>query len=195
VSLEVGQTQTVTVYSQSGDGEVVNQDCATWAECRSATSGDFAYSLYQGATVASSYTANAYAIKRVFLYFDTSAVPANATIQSVTLNVYAGQYQNGPHRRVYVVQSTQGSPLSILDFGRLIFASGGFAALAANTWAQIALNATGQTWIAKGGATRLALVNDLDMNNLAPTEANDSLISMAEDSAHRPYLTVTYTIP
>ena len=56
-----------------------------------------------GATVASSYTAGTYNINRVFLYFDTSAVPANATIQSVTLNFYAGQYQNGPHRRVHVV--------------------------------------------------------------------------------------------
>lgn len=111
------------------------------------------------------------------------------------MNFYAEQYQNGSHQRVHVAQAMQGSPLSASDFGQLIFTSGGFADLAANTWAQISLNAAGQTWIAKGGTTRLALVNDLDMNNIAPTESNDSLIATAEDSAHPPYLTVMYTMP
>ena len=61
----------------------------------------------------------------------------------------------------------QGSPLNTSDFGQLSFTSGGFTELTTNNCAQISLNATGQTWITKGGTTKLALVNDPDMNNLA----------------------------
>ncbi len=112
-----------------------------------------------------------------------------------SLNAFARSHQSGAHQRVQVVQAMPGSPLSTADFGQVIFISGGFADLVANTWAQISLNAAGQAWIAKGGVTRLALVNDLDMYNLAPVEMNDALIAMTEDAAHRPYLTVTYTVP
>jgi hypothetical protein len=187
--------QTVTVYSRPDDGEVARGDCATWSECREATLGTFAYWTPIEATVGADLESGKYAIRRVYLYFDTSALPVNAAIQSATLNFYAGLWQNGSNLRVHAVPSTQGTPLDVSDFSHVTFTSGGFADLAPSQWFQIPLNATGLTWLVKGGITRIALVHDLDLNNVAPAGANNFVISMSEDLAHQPYLTVQYTVP
>ena len=186
--------QTLTVYTQPADGEIGLGNCSAWPACHGAASGSLVYSTFSGATVASSYGSGLYAINRVYLYFDTTSLPLVAAIQSATLNFYAGPFQNGS-TRLHVAQSMQGATLTVTDFGQVVFTSGGFADLPANTWTQIPLNATGLTWVVKGGTTTLSLIHDLDMNNVAPVDTNDSIISMAEDSSYQPYLTVQYIMP
>ena len=185
---------TLTVYSSPSDGEIMALECASWAECRDATQGSMSAD-YPQATIAATYFSGTYTIKRVFLYFDTSAVPASATIQAATLHFYAGPYLNGPDQRVHVVQSYQNDPLSDTDFGALTFTSGGFADLAAETWMEIPLNAGGQAWVVPDGVTRLALIHNLDLTNSAPTDDNNAVVSLTEDGEHRPYLTVEYVTP
>jgi hypothetical protein len=186
---------TLNSTSQANDGEVGNINCTSWDQCRNESQGNLVYSDFEGATVASRYDAGIYDIKRVFFYFDTSALPINATIVSAKLNFYAGPYQNGTTRRVHVVDSFQDVPLASSDFSHIIFTSGGFADLSSNTWIKIPLNPTGLTWIVKGGNTKIALIHDLDLNNMTPSDANDSIIYMSESSGHQPYLTVQYTVP
>lgn len=188
-------TQTLTIHSQIGDGEIGKAQCSTWAECRGATTGNLIFTTFENATVGVNYENDEYTVKRVFFYFDTSALPISALIQSVTLHFYAGAYQFGSDRRIHVVQSTQASPLSSSDFDRVGFASGGFVNPLPNTWSQISLNATGRAWIVKGGLTRLALMHNMDLENTIPTERNDVLVAMAESSTGQPYLTIEYTVP
>jgi len=189
--------QTLRVYSGLGDGEIGNVNCTEWDACRNASFGNLAFSGYANATVESNYytETETYSIKRLFFSFDTSAIPADAVIQSAVLNIYAGPYQSGSDRRVHVAQSTQASTLTYSNFALASFTSGGFVDLTPDTWLQIPLNATGQTWVVKGDVTRLALIHNLDLENITPTEENNALFSMAEDSAHQPYLTITYTMP
>jgi hypothetical protein len=186
---------TLTSISQASDGEVGNTNCNSWDQCRNAAQGNLAYSTFEGATVASRYEAGKYDVKRVFFTFDTSAVPVNATIVSARLNFYAGPYQNGSTRRVHVVDSFQGVPLTSSDFNHIGFISGGFADLVSDTWKQIPLNPTGLTWIVKGGVTKFALIHDLDLNNVTPSDGNDSIISMSEASGYQPTLVLQYTLP
>lgn len=160
VTFESTDPMTITTYSQPADGEVVRIGCTTWAECRGSTWGS-AFAGYAQATVASTYDSDTYSVKRVFLYFDTSALPFGATIRSATLHLYAGSYHSGSNRRVHVVRSTQGQTLSSSDFDEVVFASGGFADLTADTWVQIPLNTSGRTWVTKGDTTRVALIHDL----------------------------------
>jgi hypothetical protein len=185
----------LTVLSSADDGEVGNIDCETWQTCRNAAVGSLVYSSFEGATVDSRYDSQGYHVKRVYFKFDTSSIPANATIQAAELNFYAGPYQNGPNRRLHVVQSSQGTPLSGADFSRVAYISGGSADLQTNTWETLPLNATGLAWITRAGTTKLALVHDMDLRNLTPTSQNDMIIAMFEDSAHQPYLWVQYSIP
>jgi hypothetical protein len=186
---------TLTSTSQAGDGEVGNIYCDTWEACRNAAEGNLAYSTLEGATVAARVEAGKYDVKRVFFYFDTSAMPVGATIVSARLHFYAGPYQNGTTRRVHVVDSFQGVPLISSDFSHIGFISGGFADLVADTWIQIPLNPTGLTWIVKGGVTKIALIHDLDLNNVTPSGGNYSIISMSEASGYQPTLVLKYTLP
>jgi hypothetical protein len=183
---------TLAVPSQVSDGEIGIQGCMSWEECRTASQGTMVYTIYHGGTVASSIYSQLYVVKRIFFYFDTSALPTGATILSASLNFYAGSFQNGT-TRIHAVNAFQSQVLERSDFSRVGNISGGFVDLAPNTWAQIPLNATGLSWIAKGGITKIALVHHFDLNNLTPNETNDSIISMSEDTEHSPYLAVQYS--
>lgn len=187
--------KTLTVTSQEADGEVLHLGCATWAACRGDGAGAFAYIDSDIATVAASFLDGAYEIKRVFYSFDTSALPAGATIRSARLRFYAGSYQNGDSTRVHVVNAWQDGELSGEDFTRVGAVSGGSASLLPDTWQEIALNSTAQAWVVKGGLTRLALVHHLDLTNTAPTGAHDSTVAMHESPGRQPELVIEYTTP
>ena len=182
---------TVTVYSQVTDGEVMRIDCNDWNTCRSSSSGTYAWSNLTNGTVQAAYYNSTYHVKRAFFYFDTSAIPSNARIVSAVLNVYAANYLQGS-TSVHVVRSTANTPLSVADFSRVQFVSGGSASRTTVGWMNITLNATALDWIAKGGTTRLALIHNLDLNNSAPNTINSLLIAFAEDSQYRPSLVVTF---
>jgi hypothetical protein len=189
---ESNPPNTFTVTSQPGDGEVGNIYCAAWDACRNALEGNLPSSIYEAATVAARFEAGTYDVKRVFFTFDTSALPEGATVVSAQLHFYAGPFQNGSNLRLHVVDSSQADPLTNDDFSQVGFISGGFADLTPDTWMQIPLKPAAWSWIVKGGLTKLALMHDLDLNNITPTLANDSVIAMSEDAAHQPYLVVRY---
>ena len=185
----------LTAAAQASDGEVVHNGCADWQVCRSAAYGSFAFTPFGGATAGANFDSGSYLINRVFLFFDTSALPLGAGIQSAVLNFYAGPFQNGANLRLHVVQSLANPSLSYADFGQVVFASGGSADLSPNTWQAIALHPAAFPWLAGTGITRLALVHDLDLNNNPPAGHNNSLISLTEDPDHPPTLTIEYTLP
>ncbi len=184
----------VTFYSKAEDGEVVNIGCPDWATCRNASSGNRAWTIYGAGTVSAAYVDSTYHVKRLFFFFDTSTIPAGAQIVSAQLAVYAGQWQKAS-TGFYVVRSTAGLPLSVADFSRFAYQSGGFAKPPANTWAHVGLNATALGWIVKGGMTKLALIAGGDMNNVVPAGDSSMTVAMSEDASHCPRLTVSYYPP
>jgi fructose 1,6-bisphosphatase len=105
-----------------------------------------------------------YFVKRIFLYFDTSPIPANALVKSANLNMYAGQFVNA-HNTIHVIRSIAGVPLSNDDFAKVQLVSGGSATPQHNSWMNINLNPVALDWIVKGGMTELALVHESDLNN------------------------------
>ena len=182
---------TVTVHSQVTDGEVMNTDCSDWTTCRNSSSGTYAWSSMSGGTVQAVYDDGVYQVKRVFFDFDTSAIPPSAHIEGAVLNVYAANYLFGS-TMVHVVRSNADIPLSVADFSRLEFVSGGAAAPTTIGWMNISLNPSALNWLVPGGTTKLALVHDFDLNDSTPSTRNSLLIAFAEDSQYRPSLVVTY---
>jgi hypothetical protein len=190
----LSQTNTLTIYGDINDGEVLNRWCTSdWNTCRNAATGNERWEGLTVGTVGATYDSKGYTIQRVFFYFDTSSIPSNAQITSVTLNVYAGQYQNG-NKTIHVVRSSAGLPLTTADFSKIEYVSGGSVTPSSiNSWMGISLNATGLNWIVKGGMTKLALIHTLDLNNTMPTVANDVLVGLTEDTQHRPYIKISYS--
>jgi hypothetical protein len=190
-----GQTETITIYSDLADGEVLNRWCnSDWNSCRNASMGNARWEGLTVGTVGATLEAGGdYTIERIFFFFDTSSIPTNAQITGATLNVYAGQYQQG-NKTIHVARSTANIPLTIADFSKVEFVSGGSTAPSSPyTWMSINLNAVALDWIVKGGMTKLALVHHMDLNNIEPTAANDVLVALAEDAQHRAYLVITYS--
>jgi hypothetical protein len=185
---------TVNIFDQADDGEVLNINCSSWSSCRNASSGNAMWQGLSMGTVGASHNSGGYTIQRIFYYFDTSQIPAQAQIMSAALHVYAGQWLNG-RLKIHVVPSTAGLPLTAADFGKIQFASAGsVTAGPPNTWMEIPISTASLGWIVKGGSTRLALIHDLDLTNSIPAETNDLLLGLAE-SAYPPYLTVVYYQP
>ena len=187
---------TVNIYSNLEDGEALYSNCTPgWTACRNSSTGNARWAGLQVSTVGATYNSGGYQIQRAFLYFDTSSIPSNAIITDGKLMLYAGQWQNGS-KIIHLVRSIAGIPLTAADYGRISFESGGSVAFPAPyNWATINLNQAALSWIAKGNTTKLALIHDKDLANIAPTVTNDVLIATAEDTAHKPYLVLTYYLP
>lgn len=184
-----------TVYDQITDGEVLYLNCSVWSTCRNAATGNANWQNLGVGTVGAGYAAPNYTIQRVFLFFDTSSIPSSANITSIVLNVFAGQYQNGT-KTFHVVPSTAAIPLSTADFNKISFVSGGAVTpTSLNSWVSINFNPTALTWIIKGGLTKVALLNEYDVYNVVPTITNDITVGLAEDTSHKPYLIITYSMP
>ena len=184
-----------TIYGEEADGEALNNPCSDWDTCRSATNGTSVWQGLETGTVGSIFTEHGYMIARPFLFFDTSTIPSNAVITEATLNIYAGQWQNG-NKKFHVVKSSASLPLSVEDFSKIQYISGGSRTPSSSfIWMQIPLNSSALNWIKPGDMTQFALVHDFDFRDITPTEPNDVLIAFAEDSEHKPYLSITYEVP
>jgi hypothetical protein len=185
---------TVRIYGDEADGELGRLQCDDWVECRDNSSGNYLVQGYPFGTISANYEAPYFDIRRIFLYFDTSALEPNAVIEDATLWYYSGSAQSGD-TLLHVVRSTAGIPLSQDHYDDVQFQSGGSATPAANAWVSIGLNAAGLDWIARGGVTQLALVHDKDLNNVMPDAHNDTSVALAENLDRRPFLTLTYYLP
>ena len=184
-------TVPLVTYSLAEDGEVGRTGCEDWDSCRNASYGSFAWSGYAWGSTTADSVDGGYAVKRTFLRFDTSALPAGARIRSAVLHVYSGQFQTSG-TRVHVVNASQGESLSADDFDAVAFRSGGSVQFQPREWMKIQLNDLGTTWLAPGQITELALMHDLDLTGTAPTEGNGATMALHESGALKPYLTIDY---
>lgn len=185
---------TMRIYGDEADGELGRLFCEDWEECRDNSSGNYLVQGYPFGTISVGFEAPYFDIRRIFLYFDTSALEPNVVIEDATLWYYSGSVQSGD-TLLHVVRSTAGIPLSRDHYDDVQFQSGGSATSAANAWVSIGLNAAGLDWIARGGVTKLALVHDKDLNNVVPDAHNDTSVALTENLDQRPFLTLTYYLP
>ncbi len=142
---------------------------------------------------------------RGYLYFDTSSVPAAATITAASVSVYLPPDVdipgNGHELVLYSGQPTYPSAsLAVEDFGRTLYASGGASNikiwLGQSGLQTFVFNATGlASWITKGGTTKLCIRSEFDVSPTIPGAAMLAPFYTSEKGGgYRPYLTVTYGI-
>jgi len=109
--------QTLTVYSESPDGYIISDDASSYAEARAGT-GDYLMvdttALYSRCGQA--YQTGVYFCWESFFSFDTSSLPDNANIMSVTLSFYDESDDSVTDFTVEARLCDWGSELTVADW-------------------------------------------------------------------------------
>jgi hypothetical protein len=211
-----------TIYAGSGDGVVATLLQATWNDAYAATTGTETNGSTEVSTNAAVSTGKVggSSITRAFLPFNTSTIPAGATITAASLAVYATSTPTTPgdaFSYVTVVRTSQATHTTLVaadydNIGSTEGISSGdrktISTITSGNYVTFPLNSTGISWIAKSGAasncsatagiTCIGLRDGHDIQNSAPaSDVNPSyaVFSSSESTgtSQDPYLSVTYT--
>jgi len=198
----------VTIYASSGDGHMYARTADHFSNARDAAS---AYSkdiagdtLRVGlAYINPPNPGDRYRFYRGYLYFDTSSIPANATILSASVSLYL----NGLLRiitggfDIYLLSGQPdhpGASLALADFDRTLYAGGGAnpasVATGQSGYAAMTFTAAGlANWINKEGTSKFCVRTSLD---ITPTVPNLYMLadfySSEKGGGYRPKLVITY---
>ena len=209
-----GSPVTVIFYPSAGDG-FVNKNNASWDTTHDALTGASANYIGNTFGVSSGKASLKYKIQRVFLPFDTSFLPDNASITDAKLKVYVTTKLNNDNDGddfVTVVQATEPSvtALTTADYdlaGSINNPTEGIDTterkditnVPIKAYLVFNLNSTGKNWISKTGFTKLALREGHDVKDSPfigiDGQSNSLTTRTSEYSAttYDPILEVTYT--
>ena len=191
-------TVTKTFYCNSYDGYIyATGDSYNIAhESSSGTVVDASSYILIGQIYSSSY-----AIYRAFLHFDTSIIPEDANITSVTLSIYIVTVQTSVSFNV-TLQNGQPTyphmPLQSGDYNHYYYLGNGgsrsTSEISGEGYWNITLNQNGISWINKEGYTKLCLRSSREINSQAPSEAEYIIIySKDQGLDYCPKLIVEYS--
>jgi len=142
-----------------------------------------------------------YFIYKGFTFFNTSAIPDDATITSATLSLY-GEVDASDQDFFLIIQNGQPAsphdPLQSDDYYHGNYSGNGGSlnttGFSSSGYNNITLNSTGRSWINKTGMTKLCLRSSRDINSIAPTINEYVRIYTSEQgSGYKPKLIVVYT--
>lgn len=197
---------TTSYYSGAGDGICYNGATGvSWATFHALTSCDTV--TYTNASEAGgnnwywSGAGGSYGGGRLFYPIDTSFLENVATVSAATFHFYTSHATaNQPLSRI--VQTSQASTSSLVaaDFDNLTMGTAGSdeITIANGGYNNIALNATGLTWISQTGYTKLGVIGKWDYANDGTYTLDYSHYALMSerfglDQTQDPYLETTYT--
>lgn len=199
---------TVT-FTPSLDGYVgrggVNQ---TFANIRAGAGNDSSYVTNTGdVQLSATSTTNQFAdLYRNITLFDTSTIPAGATISSATLSIYGVNKGNGlgSPPGLLLVSSNPASTSALVNadystLGSTDFGSATYSSLIVGRYMNISLNASGMSNITKGGISKFGLVIEWDfVGTFSGTWASLQNTFMqwnnGNATTNKPILTVNYSV-
>jgi hypothetical protein len=185
---------TLKITDMDDDAEVGVIQCAVYSDCKNAQFSNFLLTGYSTGTIEATFDGSTYGVKRAFLYFDLSEIPAGATIREVNLNIFSGTSQAG-NSTVHVVRTNAGHPPTSGDYSKVVLSSGGSVDFINSSWTSFPITTTALSWFQPGQIISLALVNELDLHNTIPGGRNTTTIMFSENATYQPYLIVKYYPP
>jgi len=179
---------TMTFTAPASDSELGRIEESTWSGARDSSSSQFVWTPYETVTIESSYDSDSgYTNKRVFINFDTSALPDNISITSATLKIYGKNVTNAPV--IYVVSHSANTPYSTSDYSSVDFTTPGSSGYSSSTGEMsISLNSDGIGFINPTGETKIAIITEHDLNNTAPTDLHILGIASGDSATNKPEL-------
>lgn len=185
------------------DGRISGLNAGSYATARStSSSGDDTGTVED---VGQRFSSPIYTVTRLFLGFDTSTLPAGATITGATLYVCANTDNSTTDFDIKVYRYAWSSPLVTSQEANYDGAYGGSATLE-GTLRNTSAGWTGGTFysmavdpagINAAGFTRYTIVSGRDVAGTTPTTDERVSIRMADyaSTTSDPYIEVTYTLP
>lgn len=191
--------------STSVDGPVIRTTTSqTLANIRAGAgvSADDTLTTYDAPRLYASTTADQYQrLNRAIFLFDTSSIPAEATITSVTLSLRCTAKANGlgsPELDVVDANPASNTAVVAADFanvGTTVYGSVAYADVSTAAYTNITLDTAAVT---KAGITKLGLRLNWDTDNSftgtwASTGSSSFTFTYADNGSNKPTLTVEYT--
>jgi hypothetical protein len=199
---------TITIYTGTTDGYLCKSH-ANYTTAWTAPTGtvqDSSDSLIIGQRI-SSPPLTLYTIDRGFLFFNTSSIHDNASINSVIVSLYGKSKQITSQNFSLIIQNGQPtnphSPLQTTDYYQGNYSGDGgsintsdFITTGYNT---ITMNAQGRSWVNFTGTTKLCLRSSRDINHTAPTKAEPNeyleIYSAEKGIGYKAKCIITYMLP
>lgn len=171
---------TVTVISDNSKSSRLYVEDADYATAQAAANGDV---LDHTMVIGQIPPGVKYSIHRLYLILNTSGIPAGAIITAAKIQLYCTTDASTTDFDL-TVQNGQPTyphdPIVVGDFDKTNYAGNGgtltTVGLAVGAYNDIPLNATGISWINKGGSTKFCVRSSLDISVTAP--ANNEWIIM-----------------
>ena len=195
-------TATIKIYpTDDAEQELYDDDNQTlWSAARSYT-GSFTRpvnSTSEALAIRSDAGTGIYRLYRASLLFDTRLIPANATVQSATLNVYKVVYGNNTP-----IVLTQHTRVSTTTFASSDWQESHYGSeiargiLNVDQYTAFDLNSVGLSYLNIGGYTDIGVRTAFDYDNIDPgniISAAGFASSEAAGTSTDPYLEITYTV-
>jgi len=210
VIFRTGTAASTTLYSSTSDGRILAAGgLGDWDAVHDATTGELDATSDEmgiGVRYITGIGGNAVRIWRGYFYFDTSGIPADATIISAILSLYIKTDSTfNAYAWSLVIQAGTSStyPHDPLVAGDYLYTqySGDYGSLAQTSFSAGSYNAiplSNTSIIQKGGATKMCVRGSMDINDSSgPTDSqHDVTVYTAEKgTVYRPKLVVNYVLP
>jgi len=143
------------------------------------------------------YYASSYYIYRYFATIETTSILAAYSLNSISFSFYISQNMANylPNGNIHAVthSSSSNNTFTTSDWDKINFNTKGYWNNDnTNGMKTISLN---NSIIVPGGITKLALIYEGDLNNIAPTGETLLYGNTADASINKPYLTIGYSLP
>jgi hypothetical protein len=201
VNADITDTRTFTASTSDGHANVTNlnydtahDDAGTEAQVFTSQSIFNVGQTYDGSFY--------YDLWRSFVFFDTSAIPDLATIDTAILGLYVETDSSTTNFNVTIQDGTPTyphDPVTKADYYYIRYSGNGgnrsTSTISGAGYWNITLSTDGEGWISKTGQTKFALRSSEDIADSAPS--NDEYVAFyarEQGTSYAPRLYVTYTV-
>lgn len=195
------------LFYNSASNRTIRKDHALWNVCHDAAAGTIL--PWHAPPQCYLYIWNRlvvlYQIRRSFLFFDTTTIPAATQVGEARLDLYilfAEATSSHGQPNIYITRGVQQDPVLTTDYGAqlphtIVGGQADIRDLIVGSYNSIIFNTDGLPFIVPGGITRLCMRGQMDVEDSPPPLGSNNVQYHSEQRGfgYRPLLTLCYPPP